>query len=160
MTAPGSVTLGPDLVCVAAGASDDAATVLAAPAYAQRRVALFRSIFAAVGSPSTPPKALIRPLGHGVVAVALRCVRDPAHSCLVDEWVVPASGGTRTQTALGVPLPEYLSQRCGAAVVCTAKATRLTCAPHAVVSSCAWRMTWTPCQRRNQQRRRARIRCS
>ena len=124
MTSPGSVTLGPDLVCVAAGAADDAARILAALACdALRRVALVRSIFAPDGSPPTPPAALIRPLGHGVVAIALRCVREPVSVCLVDEWTLPASGGTPAQTAQGVPLPEYLTQRCGAAGVRSARAT-------------------------------------
>ena len=118
MAAPGSVSLGPDLVCVAVGAAEDAAVRVAALACdGQRRVAFVRSIFAADGSAPTPPNVLIRPLGHGVVAVALPCVRDPVHACLVDEWTLPASnGGQPTQTAQGVPLPEYLSQRCGAAV--------------------------------------------
>ena len=116
MAAPGSVVLGPDLVCVAVGAADDAAGVLMTLGE-QRRVALVRSVFAADGSAPTPPNALFRSLGHGVVAVALQCVRDPVRACLVDEWTLPASnGGHPTQTAQGVPLPEYLSQRCGAAV--------------------------------------------
>ena len=118
MVAPGSVVLGPDLVCVAVGAADDAAGVLTTLAHTeQRRVALVRSVFAADGFAPTPPNALFRPLGHGVVAVALQCVRDPVRACLVDEWTLPASnGGLPTQTAQGVPLPEYLSQRCGAVV--------------------------------------------
>ena len=112
MAAPGSVALGKDLVCVAAGAADEAAGLLAALACdAPRRVALVRSIFAANGSPPTPICALLRPLGHDVVALSLRCLRDPVRACFVDEWTLPASAAP-TQTALGVPLPEYLSQRC------------------------------------------------
>ena len=109
-----SVSLGPDLLCVSAGAADDAAALLAALGHVTlRRVAVLRSAFAADGSPPPPPGSLLRPLGHGVVALAMPCVRDPVRACLVDEWT--QHNDAAQQTAHGVPLPEYLSQRCEAA---------------------------------------------
>ena len=114
MAAPGSVALGPDVLCVAAGAADDAAALLAALGRpAQRHLAVLRSAFAADGTPPTPASALVRPLGHGVVAICLACVRDAVRACLVDEWALPAAGAPE-QTVQGVPLPAYLSQRCAA----------------------------------------------
>ena len=119
MTAQG-VALGAGLLCVAAGACEDVSERLAALARGAappQRVAVVRAAFAQDGAPAAALP--LRALGHGVVAVAVACVRDPAQARLVDEWTLPAAAdGAPLLTAQGVPLPDYLSQRCGAPVSC------------------------------------------
>jgi hypothetical protein len=122
------VALADDLWLVSAGAVDASEpppvlSALATGGGAARRVALVRAVFLPDGLPPPPLRALLRALGHRVVALSTAAVREPREARLVDEWTLPADGASAPQlTAAGVPLALYLTQRCvqsvGAAAVC------------------------------------------
>jgi hypothetical protein len=122
------VTLAPDLVCVAGGACDDAAPLLAACApllAGGGRVAVVRSVFFSDGALPPPLQRLLRPLGCNVVCVAASAVQSAVETRLVDEYLLRGRDGVPELAAQGVPLARYLTQRCAALALKSARALLL-----------------------------------
>ena len=111
---PGALLLRDGVFALAVGSLEAAAPLLASfePSAQPRRVALVRAPFHPEAAATVPLAALLRPLGHGVVALATCVVQQPAQACWVEEWLLP--GGAAEATLLHgpdgdvQPLPNYL----------------------------------------------------
>ena len=110
-----ALTLADGTLLVHADANAVADVLLATVSSAQPpalRVALVRAVFLADGAPLPPLASLLRPLGHGVIALAATAVQRPREQRHVDEWTASDGAGAPELSARAVALPLYLTQRC------------------------------------------------